>query len=391
MSSQPSQFIIKIANPSLEDEARAYLSSDVSAGATSLPTLDNSGFVLSGATYYYVLIGNYGEEKSEIVLVDADSSDETSFFVNTTKYSHSASDPITYLRYNQLRIYGDITSGFSPSIDNPIETIDIDPSQQFTEYTYEGSYTYFKTAFYNSHLDTISGYSDELSNDSVDRNSIKRIIKAGARKALVQIEQNSDADLNWDVAIEIVQDGSDEILARKRKWEFLRTIKDDTQTVANQQYIEFPDDYSLLEFVYVNGSQLKPMSRLEYNKYTATGGTVATGIPTHFTLKNDKIYLTPTPDSTYDIVYEYYGVPATISSDLSKTVKRPFVPILIYYCAAHFAYIKGNDKRGDKMYRQFEKLLEDQVAEYSGVEQTGEAEEIERTNQFNDIGNQVLL
>ncbi len=385
MATQPTQTRIKIENPSLKDEVVAHLSADSDASATSLSTLDNTGFVLTGAVDYFVQVGEYEREKSEIKLVDASDAgtDINSFTIATLDFSHEASEPVTYVRYNQVQIFGATTTGGSKVL---VDTVNIDVSQQFTEYTYEGTtYSFFYTAFYNSDLDTISAYSDEIvATDATERNSIKRIIDAGARKALTIIDQNQDSVLNWDVAIEIIQDGSDEILARKRRWGFLRSIKADTQTVSDQQYIEFPDDMALLEFLMIDKQELKWISRLDYNSYTADGTIIASGIPTHFTIKNDKIYLMPTPSSTYDIIYEYYKVPASITTDLSTTVSRPFVPILMYYCAAHFAYIRGNDKRGDKMYKQFEKLLEDQVIEYSGPEQTGQAEYVERTSVYGE-------
>ncbi len=385
---QVTQTRIKVENPNLDGEIRAYMSADSAAAATSISTLDNTGFVQTGSTDYYILIGEYGTEKSEIVLVDASDAgtDENSFKVSALKYAHSASDPVTYMRWNKINIYGATATG-GTKVEIPTDSpVDIDISQTFTEYTYTGTtYSFFYSAFYSATLNSFGPYSDEITaSDATERKSFKRIIDAGARKALTTIDQNNNSVLNWDVAIEILQDGSDEILARKRRWGFLRAIDTSISTVTEQQYIELPSDCALLEFVIIDCESLKAVSRVDYNDYTLSGTPTTTGAPISFTMKNDKVYLYPTPNSAYTVTYEYYKVPAAVTTDLSTTVSRPFVPILMYYCAAHFAYIRGNDKRGDKMYKQFEKLLEDQVIEYSGPDQIGQAEYVERTSAYNE-------
>jgi len=383
-TTQPQVNRIKVANPPLEDEVRTYLTADVAAAATTISTIDNQGFIQSGADDYYIIVGEYGAEKTEVLLVDADdaATDHNSFKVSAAVYTHETSDPVTFFRYNQVRIYGATASGGAKIL---LDTIDIDASQQYTEYVYEGAkYNYFYTAYYNSNDDEISAHSDEISNTSFSRRSIKRIIQSGLRKALTKIDQGADPKISWDIGIEIVQDGTDEILTRKRKWSFLRKIRASDTTTADQQYIDKPDDVGILEYLIVDGVALDPMTRIEYNTYTANGAVVPTGKPTHFVDKGNKWYVFPTPNGIYDVIEEYYKIPATITSDLSTEIDFPFVPILIHYCAAHFSWIRGNDKRGDKMYQLFSSLLEQQAAEYSGPDQTGSAESIDKTSPYGD-------
>ena len=378
---QPTVNKIRVANPPLEGEPRTYLTADVASAATVLATVSNDGFTLTGESDYYIIIGDYEFEKSEISLVDANggSTSNTGFTVGATKYTHEASDPVTFMRYYELRIYGATSSGGTKVL---IDTINIDPTQQFTEYTYEGAtYSYFYSAYYNSNDDEISAYSEEISTTAFGRKSVQRIIDSALIKALTEIDESSNGRLNWDNCITILGDGVDEILARKRKWSFLRKRSTGDDTVASTQYIEKPSDIAELEFIIIDDKELQFMNRARYNSYTASGATATTGSPLYYTTKNDKYYLIPTPDSTYEVIYEYYKLPADIT-DLNTNVDVQFVPILIYYCASHFSYIRGNDKRGDKMYAMFEKLLEQQVVEYSGPEQSGQAESIDKTSVY---------
>ena len=388
MSTQPQVNKIRIENPPIENEVRTYLTLDCVAGATTIYTLDNSGFTITGTSDYYIIIGEYGNEKTEIVLVDANGAgtNNNGFTIGATKYSHEASDPVTFIRYNQIRFYGATSSGGTKDV---LNTKDIETSQVFTEITYEGSaYSYFYSAYYNSNDDKISAYSDEIENTSYTRRSVKRIIESGLRKALTTIDNNADGKLTWDTTLEILQDGIDEIIARKRRWSFLRSINSSISTASGVQYISGPSDLSLLEFIFVDGKQINPLSRSDFNLYTSNSSS---GTPNSFVFKNNKYYLYPTPNAVYSVIFEYYRRIATITSNLATEIDIPFVPILIYYCGSQFAYIRGNDKRGDKLYQMFVKLLEDQVIEFSGPDQTGVAEYVETTSNLNEEDDLLII
>jgi len=390
MTTQPQFNSIRVSNPPLDGNSRTYLTSDVAAAGTSLPVLSTAGaqFLNSGLIDYYVIVGDYDLEKAELTLVDAsdDGTTSTAFKTGALVHAHSVSDPVTYIPYNQVKIYGAASSGGDKTL---IDTIDIDPTAQYTEYVYTGSdYTYFYTAYFNSTLDTISDYSDEITTTTFSHNSVKRIIQAGLRKALTKIDESEGGVLSLDVAVEVIQDGIDEIINRKRKWPFLNKIDETLETTADTKYLSFPSDLLQLEHVIVDSQPLRWMSKLDYDKYDYATTTTITGIPQAYTIKNNKIYFYPTPSSVLDVTLEYYKNPAVIDS-LTDTIDQPFVVMLTYYCASVFAYLRGNDKRGDKMKAQFDSLLEQQVIEYTGPAQVGQAEYVERTSYENDADPEV--
>jgi hypothetical protein len=384
---QPSQNRFKAVNPPLDGNAITYLTADSAVGATSLTILDKAGFLKAehnNDTNFYVVIGNYGQEKSEIVKVTADDTVNTTLTVAATVYAHEASEPITFIPYNQVRLYGSAASGTIVIGDTPVCTINIDCSKQHTNLYYEGSTNnYFKIAYYNVANTELSAFSEEISSTSFTRKSAKRIIESALTKAITHIDESENSELSWDKALTVLQDGIDEIMARKRKWVFLHKIDESTSTVANIAYISKPSDLSLLEFIIIDDNTLGWISRYKYDNYTKNGATVSTGSPAFYTEKNGKYYLYPTPSTVYAVIFEYFKTVAEIT-DLATEVDLAFVPVLIYYCASQFAYIRGNDKRGDKMYAMFQKLLEQQVEEYSGPEQVGEAEAIEQTTNLNE-------
>jgi len=374
-TTQPSKYTLKVANPSLEDKARTYLTSDTDAGATSLSTSSNSGF---SGTNFYVIIGEYGDEKAEIKLVSSFSG--TTFTIAALTYSHEASDPITKIDYNQINFYNMATDADPAITATSTATVDIDCTQLYTEYTYSApSYSYFCSAYYNSTDAVVSAFSERVVSTTFTRKSVKRIIESALRKAMTKMDDSPNSDLNWDNSLNIVQDGIDEILARERKWPFLRKYDGTTNdTVANTAYIPKPTDLSLLQYLSVNNVKLELYSQRDYLIRVDSGEVNTTGAPTHYTELNNLYYLYPTPSGAWDVEYYYYKIPAVIT-DLSTEIDSAFIPILIYYCASQFSYIRGNDKRGDKMYQMFDKLLEQSCVEFGGPE-SDDAEYVEFTS-----------
>jgi len=379
---------LKFANPPLDGQPRTYLTSDVSATDTTTPVRSTSGFVITGAVDYYNLYGSYGEEKAEYKLVDASdaATDADSFKVAALSFSHEASDPVTRIPFNQIIVYGLTVTGGTK---NEIEIIDIDASRQYTAYTYEGStYAIFVIAYYNSNTGDFGTYSAEITPTTFTRQTCGKIIKAGLRKAMTHIDENPDGDITWDVALEVVQEGMDEIITRKRIWPFLETVDSSQSTTASVAYIEKPTNMNQLLFIKVNDFKIDWMSLKDYHRYT--DGINSTGVPTNYTVRDDKYYLIPTPDSAYDVEFDYYKRPA-VGLTLVSEVDIPFVPILIYFCASQFALIRGNDKRSDKMYALFAAQLERQVEEFGAPTQLGDAEYVEEDSIYGEDTSNYLI
>lgn len=378
MATQPTLNVIRISNPPLSENARTYLTSDIAASAVSLPILSKSGFYLKdhGAANFHVILLDYGQEKAEIKLITANDTVESTLTCAAVTFGHDASDPVTYIPYNQIRFYG-MTSASGDK--NLLATLDIDVSQQFTEYTYAGdTYSYFCSAYYNSTSDTISAYSEIVTGTSFTRNSAKSILKSAEIKAFTKIDENPLSVLNWDTALEILMDGVDEILTKKRKWRFLHGIDDTQTTTSGVAYISQPSDVLEIEHISVNNMQISWMSHRDYNLFTKNGTSVITGVPTQYTLKNNRIYFDQIPDASYAVSIDYWARPANITS-LSSAVTWQFRVPLVLYCGAHFAWLRGNEKRGDKLYALYEKVILSLIEEYSGPLQSGDAEYVEYT------------
>jgi len=373
---------IRVANPSLDGQPRTYLTQDVDATGVALSVASVSGFPGTSDSDFYVLIGDYGDEKAEIKLIDSSATTGKVLTVAALTSSHGASDPVTLIEFNQIKFFG--LDSADATTYNELEAKDIDPTAQYTEYTYTTTpavYTFFSTAYYHSVSLNLSAYSEIIGSSSFTRRSTERVIKSAAIKALTQVDENPTSKLTWDIAVTVLQDGLDEISARKKRWEFWDTISTGTSTVSGTATISKPTDLTQLVRIKINGYQLDWITKNDYNSYTE--GTTATGEPRYFVERNETYYLYPTPNAAYDIEYEYYKTPDVLSN-MSTEIDIPLVPVLIYYCGAQFAYIRGNDKRGDKLYQMYVRLLEEQVEEYGGPAQDSTAEYIEQTSVYNN-------
>lgn len=365
---------IQIGNPDLHESPTTGLSQDVAATSwTTLNVYSTSGFsaISTAPTYYYLLIGTYWSETSEIVL--ASSKTDTTFIISAPKYSHSASDAVTYIPYNKVKFYGRPTSGW-PS--NFLAIVDIDCTQQSTTYEYTpdiNPYLFFVSTYYRS--DTTadeSGASDEISLTSFTANSTKKIIESGVRKAMTKVDENPDGILGWNILLDIVNEWLGEILTRKKQWQCLHKVDSSISTVANTEYISKPTDLSVLEFLYVDGRKIDYITKLRYNQYVTGNFVQATGKPVNYTIKNDKVYLYPKPDGVYTTSFEYYSVPDVVTS-LSQEIRKEFSNILVYFVAAQAAYIRNNEKRGTLMEVKYNRVLENQIEDVTGQEQVWES------------------
>lgn len=370
--------LLTIANPDLHNGQSTALSQDVAVWGTTLTVYATTGFwtISAASDYYYLIIGNYWEEKTEIVLASAKT--DSTFTTGALKFSHSAGDPITYIPYNQIKFYGRLMTGGS---NNLLATLDIDCSKQHTPYEYTGTtYSYFVTTYYRP-VTTIeeSQESEEISTVTFTFRSVKKIIEAGLRKALTRADENPDASLGWSTLIDIANEGLNEILTRKKQWQCLHKIDNTQSTVASTAYVSKPSDLSIMEFMTVEWKKINFVSKTMYNQYVLSSTTTPTWKPYLYTIKNDLIYLYPTPDSAYSIWFEYYSNPTSITS-LTDEVKQEFATILIYFIAAQAAYIRSNEKRGNLMEAKFVKTLEQQIEDVTWYEQAGEAVRVEHTS-----------
>jgi len=207
--------LIKIEHPELDLQI-TRLSADVAASATSSTVENNEGL----ATNDYVVMGKYGEEKAEIVLLTSVTANTTIGHTTGPVFDYLANTQVAEIAYNQVEISRATSEDGTYSV---IATVDITPDEEMTTYddTTGTSASWYKTRYkngstYSEYSDVVegTGYSedslrsivDEVLEDFGDENSqeisrsqVRRAARAAVRKMTVKlIQTRPDYRRNYD-------------------------------------------------------------------------------------------------------------------------------------------------------------------------------------------------
>jgi len=171
--------IIITSNPALVEEAPySSLSAGSAAGASTLSVYSISSFAINKP----LLIGEFGQEGSEIIKTHTDTAPTgtTVTLVTTLTKSHPKDTKVYVLPYDQVQIYHASTTTGSKTL---LSTIDVDEESTETDYTDTAqSSGYYFTRFYNSITTDFSDYSDPIPYGGFDTNTVGHIIEAAMQE-----------------------------------------------------------------------------------------------------------------------------------------------------------------------------------------------------------------
>jgi hypothetical protein len=182
------------------------LTDDVAASATTSTVENNNGF----GTNDYVLFGNVGEEKTEIVLLTSTTGNTTLGHSTGPVFAHVARTRVSEIKYNQAEVYSATSETGSYTL---LATVSLTPDQEVTTYddTTGDTTTWYKIRYKNSTTTTYSdhsvpvqgtGYTDDSLRSMTDeildefgdpdektltRTQIKRMLNLAQRKVTLQV------------------------------------------------------------------------------------------------------------------------------------------------------------------------------------------------------------
>lgn len=157
--------------PELYDDQRTYLDSDSLAGAGSL-----SANGLNFSTSQYIIIGQPGNLKTEIVQINGAPTATTITLTGTTSFPHNRGDIIRFIPYNQITVERSTDAGVSFT---PITAVDIraDSTETYLQRTTDASTDVYKFRFTNSTASTNSAYSDQTTASGYADNTVWSVKK----------------------------------------------------------------------------------------------------------------------------------------------------------------------------------------------------------------------
>jgi hypothetical protein len=159
-------------NPEIPEQEVTYFSLAVLAGATSITVQNNNEFQQNDR----ILLGKEGTETAETVSVAGVVTAGTALTITPCLFPHNPDEPITRLRYDQVKFYRSTTTStgtYTLLVGTPIP-IDWDGEDSVTTFDdAQGLSTYFyKISYYNSATSLESALSDPIGGGGYARKTV---------------------------------------------------------------------------------------------------------------------------------------------------------------------------------------------------------------------------
>lgn len=235
---------LKIANPSLEERERSYLTSRYSSGVT-LTVASNQGFAANDI----IVVGVPGEEKTESQVIASVSGDTTITLNAALNFTHALNTPIFRSKWDQIDVErrasgGSFTDLSSAPATSPVD-IDWDNPLGFTYVdvsTVFAATDDYRWQFKNSANGNVSGYADVLPATGLPRDSVGYVIK--------MIKQNPVAkNVPGEVIVEYFNDLHDEEYENNPEAWYLQKQGTAIPTDEDVYEYELPSDFGRMKFL----------------------------------------------------------------------------------------------------------------------------------------------
>lgn len=289
--------ILTLINPETVDLEKSYLSAAYSTGVTSIVVKNSNRFAANDR----IMLGEMGQEKTEIVTVSAVAADGMTITIGATVFSHEADTPVYRLRFDQARFYRSTTT--STGSYSLIATVDLDVDNANLSTLYDdtsglASY-YYKMTVYHSISTLESAYSDPIGGTGWRREQVGNIID----EILQEVSDLNEVNMTRNELLGYFNDVNDDLqMDRAKPYDFLHSRTTLTRTAA-QNYIDFPTDS------YGKQTMWK-FDRMDYN-YTDSTTTPVT---------NNTYTLTVLPPEEFRNKYQDNTADTTTESDYIQEI-----------------------------------------------------------------------
>jgi len=354
--------LVKIYNPETKDLERSYLAEYTDEGATTIELKNNESFAAGQA----ILIGQAGNERSEVAETDGVTGSTTVTLDGTTELPHNADDPVYVLEFDQVKIYRAVSIAGTYNL---IDTIDLrysDP-QGITRYDDPTglSSSYYKIKNYNSVEDEESEFSDPIPATGYPEDSLGYVVDQVVR----EVHDTGFSVLSIDDYIAIAQEVGDDLLTQShRPYRFQKT-HELLDTVADQNYVALPANlwkFDFLKYTYTVGGYSRKyepdmydledwIDRFENSSWASNDELQAVAIDE----EEMRLYIHPKPrtSQTGKIRLHFYQKIPTLTS-LSDTLITPNKLIYKYRLKMAFFLAKS------EVDNQFKRIADDYATKY---------------------------
>lgn len=192
---------------------RTFLNSNTAAGVTSL-TVKN---ITSFADNQILVIGQFGNEGSEIAYVNGTPSGSTIILDSATTFPHSASTPIIVIDFDQVEFsHATTTTGSKTTMTTVNMVVDTPDFTRYNDITYTTGYYFIR--FKNSLLSIFSDYSDPIPVTGYGLTTARTIID----KALGELNKQTSEVLSDEFAFQQIDNCQTECIRELKRWSFMQ-------------------------------------------------------------------------------------------------------------------------------------------------------------------------
>lgn len=370
--------ILSAHNPETVTLEKTYLATQHDAGLTVLSVKNNDRF----AANQRVLIGDMGQERTEMATVASVTGRTTITLSAVTGFAHDADDPIYVLEYDQIEIWRAASETGVYSLITTVN-IDVDNTDKVTRYddTAGTISSWYKIKYAHSVTTAETDFSDPMQATGYPASSAGKVIDSVVRR----LRDTAYTVLSVDEYIDIMNEVNQDLITQThRPYRFLKTSTT-IDTVANQNYVALPTNlwkFDRLEYTRTAGGQSRSYSpnvitierwdqRYNSSFWSASDDLTSIAIDE----SSNRIYLGPTPRTaqTAKIQIFYYKKFSDITG-VSSVVETPNTLIYRYKMLAEYYNVKSESDN------QFARLARDYEQKYGA-----EVVKMQRVNRL-DVG-----
>lgn len=228
--------ILQLLNPEVEDLEKSYLANPYAIGVNTLVVKNADRFAFNDR----IMLGEMGEEKTEVITVTAAAIDGMTITTTATVFSHEADTPVYRLRFDQVKFYRS-TTGISGAY-SVISTQNLDVDNANLETLYDDttglSSYYYKMTLYNSISTLESAFTDPIPGGGFARNQVGHLID----EILEEVGDQAEKHVSRKELLGYFNEVNDDLtISVARPYEFLKT-RSALTPVAAQSYLNYPTD-----------------------------------------------------------------------------------------------------------------------------------------------------
>lgn len=229
--------VVRVSVPYHIFDDVTYLNKPLSAGGTTINVLDNTNI----SDNDFLVLGNIGDDKCEIVKVNGAPTRGTTITLDSSVFDHGIDEPVRIIRYDQVSVYKSSTSDdASPTIIGSAATIDVAQGYNIFNIATADQDSYYYARFTNSDTATNSEYSTSVASSGYTRSSVQKIIQTALKRT--QSRAQDDEVINNEYLVDCFNEWQEWVFEDKRDWSFLRAAPSITELRRHTQEYALPSD-----------------------------------------------------------------------------------------------------------------------------------------------------